>query len=197
VIARSDAAAGWRVVIQLLQCRFRHFRIWSAAFFKLKIYSYASICSFEFLGINVPGHYFIMSEVIVIPLIDLSKEDDDDVNNEPLAKRSRPSQVYIVIHDQEPQDSGSDKNCSCFVPSRQDTKIVGVFYSYADAAYCASEYVQDDLWAIDDGGEGEDDETDDFFLSNVDWTGIGYFRQEERFADERNDRVHIQTHNVS
>jgi hypothetical protein len=128
-------------------------------------------------------------------VIDLSK-DDDDVNNEPPAKRLRPSQVYIVIHDQEPQDSGCGKICSSFVTSRQDTKIVGLYYSYADAASCASEYVQDDLWAFDDGKD-EDDDSDDFLLSNVNWTEIGYFRREERDANECNDRVSIQAHDVS
>jgi hypothetical protein len=127
-------------------------------------------------------------------VIDLSR-DDDDVNNEPPAKRSRPSQVFIVIHDKEPQDSGSDYNHSAFLPSRQDTKIVGVYYRYEDAACSAKDYVEGKFGIYDD--EDEDDDSDSGPLSNVDWTGEGWFRREESDANECNDRVHIREHAVS
>jgi hypothetical protein len=127
-------------------------------------------------------------------VIDLSK-DDNVVNNEPPVKRSRPSQVYIVIHDKEPQDSGSDYNYSSFLPSRQDTQIIGVYFSYADAACSAAQYVVDEFGVDDE--KDEDEDSDDGLMSSVDWTKEGWFRREESDANECDDRVHIQQHDVS
>jgi hypothetical protein len=135
-----------------------------------------------------PRLFIAMSDVI-----DLSK--DDDVNNEPPAKRSRPSLIHIVIHDKEPQDSGSDYNYSAFLPSRQDTKIVGVYYSYADAVLSARDYVAAE-YDVDDQNDGDDD-SDSGPLSNVDWIGEGWFRQEDSDGNACDDRIHIQAHNVS
>ena len=45
--------------------------------------------------------------------------------------RAWPSTVYLVIHDGEPQDSGSDYRSMS--PARQDTEIVGIFYGIGRA----------------------------------------------------------------
>jgi hypothetical protein len=131
-------------------------------------------------------------------VIDLSKADDDaddDVNNEPPAKRFRPSQVYIAIHDKEPQDYGSDYNYSSFLPSRQDTKIVGVYYSYENVVSSATEYAENEFGLGEE--EDEDDDSDSGPLGHIVWNGEGWFRREESDANECNDRVHIREHAVS
>ena len=108
----------------------------------------------------------------------------------------RPSAVYVVIHDKEPQDSGSDYNYSNFLPSRQDTTIIGVFYEYSSAARVAGEYVRD-TWCDDDEESNEDDDEKSMApLSHIDWQGEGWFRQETCDANECDDRVHIQRHQV-
>ncbi len=105
---------------------------------------------------------------------------------------ARPSNVYIVIHDKEPQDSGSDYHYSSTLPSRQDTKIIGVFYEYSSAALAAEDYVREEF-CID---EDEEDDEDEGPFSGIDWQGEGWFRPEEWDANECDVRVHIQCHRV-
>ncbi|KAL7497366.1 hypothetical protein ACHAWT_006378 [Skeletonema menzelii] len=106
---------------------------------------------------------------------------------------TRPSNVYIVIHDKEPQDSGSDYRYSSMLPSRQDTTIVGVFYEYSSATRAAEVYVRNQF-CYDEDEEGSDEDEGPFI--GIDWQGEGWFRQEECDANECDDRVHIQSHRV-
>ena len=99
----------------------------------------------------------ILFLIIMSDTIDLTTEEDDDNNpsteevdgtgiqnssNKKRKKRDhrpppppppRPSRVFVVIHDKEPPDTG-DSRYSEFLPSRQDTEIVGIFYDYKKAA---------------------------------------------------------------
>jgi hypothetical protein len=110
-----------------------------------------------------------------------------------------------VIHDKETQDSGSDDRYTWFLPSRQDTEIVGVYHSYEDAACSAKDYVEGKFGVtLDEDGDGDkgedgdgDNESDSGPQNNVDWIGEGWFRQEEDYAHECDDRVHIMPHDVS
>ena len=87
---------------------------------------------------------------------------------------SRPSNVYVVIHDKEPDDSGSDYNYSAHLPDRQDTTIVGIFYEYHSAARAAGEYVRDDLGEEEEEDEGDDDDAESRApFSDIDWRGEG------------------------
>ena len=112
---------------------------------------------------------------------------------------SRPSSVYVVIHDKEPDDSGSDYNYSAHLPDRQDTTIVGIFYEYHSAARAAGEYVRDELCQ---GDEEEDDEGDDDDaeshapFSYIDWRGEGWYQEECYESGGTHDRIHIQVHQV-
>jgi hypothetical protein len=119
-----------------------------------------------------------------------------------------PTKVYIVIHDKEPQDSGSDYRHSMFLPSHQDTDIIGVFRNYKDAAYAAGEYVVEN-WDVEDEDDDDDDDDGDEEesgdkngnnnklkppLSYIDWMEDGWYREEDNDANECHDRVHIQEH---
>lgn len=146
-------------------------------------------------------------------VIDLTRNTDDGRRSERSPQQgqrqrrrtSRPSRVFVVIHDKEPQDSGSDHNRSAFLPSRQDTVIVGIFYEYDSAARAAGEYVRDTFDIYEDeeeeGGDGgNDDDSDEESiapLSHIDWRSEGWFRQEESDANECDDRVHIMEERVS
>ena len=100
-------------------------------------------------------------------------------------EKQRLRHVYVVIHDKEPQDSGSDYQRSAFLPSRCDTDIVGVFTSYAKAVNAAKDYlVENDYVCDDDDYSDNDDESNDEgwrerLFRNIDWTGDGWFREEE------------------
>ena len=139
--------------------------------------------------------------------IDLTRDDNSDDggrktdqtnHQEGQRKRkktsSRPKSVYVIIHDKEPQDSGSDHHRSSFLPARQDTEIVGIYYDYTEAVSAAEEYVMEefdvDEDSDDDGSDGEGP------LSHIDWEEEGWLREEELDANECNDRVHIQKHDV-
>lgn len=98
------------------------------------------------------------------------------------AATPRPSRVYVVIHDKEPQDSGSDYRYSAFLASRQDTEIVGVYYDFSNACRAAGDYVRKTF--------------DVHRLSGIDWEEDGWFRQEDYSANECHDRVHVQEHRV-
>ena len=137
-------------------------------------------------------------------VVDLTNSDDNDnFDEEPAhpAKRIRtgaggvvivPSKVFIIIHDKEPQDSGSDHVYSAALPMREDTKIVGVYYEYADAARAAKDYVANEF------GVNYDDENEfNAPLGEIDWREQGWFRQEMESSNDNDDRVHIQEHAVS
>jgi hypothetical protein len=139
--------------------------------------------------------------------IDLTRDDDGDNDtgrrseqtNHQEGRRQRqrttrplPSSVYVVIHDKEPQDSGSDYRRSAFLPSRQDTKIVGIFYDYSSAARAAADYVVDEFCLDYDEDESDDGDR----LGHIDWMDEGWYREEECDANECNDRVHIENHQV-
>ena len=107
--------------------------------------------------------------------------------------RAWPSTVYLVIHDGEPQDSGSDYRSMS--PARQDTEIVGIFYGIGRAVRAAEVYVQDELGGRLDhsevgvgscGGIREEGEP-------IDWEGDGWFHSGGEFVA---DRVYIQGYRV-
>merc|ERR1712238_223007 len=105
----------------------------------------------------------------------------------------RPSRVFLVIHDKEPPETG-DSRYSEFLPSRQDTEIVGIFYDYQKAAKNATNYVRStwDIW--DDDDEDEDEELTP--LHRVDWQGEGWYRPERSDVNECDDRVRIEEKSI-
>ena len=105
---------------------------------------------------------------------------------------SSKERVFLVIHDREPQDSGSDYRYSSTLPNRQDTEVLSVHKSYEKAARAAQEYVLDTF----DGAEElecdlDDDEEVNAFFDGYDWKGEGFYRAEQCDANDPNDRVHI------
>lgn len=152
---------------------------------------------------------FKMSETI-----DLTTRDSDDSSDDSSARKSdqtnsqegqrkrqktsnsRPKVVYVVIHDKEPQDSGSDYRLSSFLPTRQDTEIVGIYYNYSDAARAAGEYVIGLGFCDVDEDSNVDESDDEGPLSYIDWRAEGWYRQEQCDGNECHDRIHIQKHDV-
>ena len=100
--------------------------------------------------------------------------------------------VYILVHDVELSDSGSDYFRSDMheaTPSR-DTAIVSVHSSYEGAARAAAEFVCDE-WPKS-ASLFEDDETFDF-----DWIRKGFFVHEgDSHHDGCDERVWIQKHEL-
>ena len=124
----------------------------------------------------------------------LLRERDDAVRHKEEANR-----VFLVVHDKEPQDSGSDFAHSQLLPSRQDTQIVGVYSSLAKATRSARHYVlENSLWNFFVEEEDEDDEhrpprpiasAEDIGLRDVDWEGEGWYREAQESRND--DRVTI------
>jgi hypothetical protein len=106
---------------------------------------------------------------------------------------SSTDKVFLVIHDREPQDSGSDYNHSNFLHNRQDTEVVSVHKSRELAVRAAQEYVLDNFdGEIDQLGIDADDEDEvNEHFDGYDWQGEGFYRREECDANDPNDRVHI------
>ena len=146
--------------------------------------------------------------VCIVPF----RERDDAVRHKEEANR-----VFLVVHDKEPQDSGSDFAHSQFLPSRQDTQIVGVYSSLAKATRAARHYVLENFF-VEEEDEDEDvcvgsllqtdpqeraktttassgcrprptvpDPGDD--LRDVDWEGEGWYREAQESRND--DRVTI------
>lgn len=99
--------------------------------------------------------------------------------------------MWLVVHDKEPQDSGSDYRYSSTLPQRQDTEIVSAHATYNGAARAAAAYCLDNelLGACEDATE--DDMEDDDFVLGFDWTGAGMYRPEREWAGagDNDDRV--------
>ena len=91
--------------------------------------------------------------------------------------------VYILIHDKEPQDSGSDYRLSQMTPARQDTEIIGVFSSYNKAERAAENYVRRKFSVSWDE------------LDEICWDDEGWYRMAES-SWEGDDRVYIEDHEV-
>ena len=75
----------------------------------------------------------------------------------PAPPSSGPGKVWLVVHDKEPQDSGSDYRYSSTLPQRQDTEIVSAHATYNGAARAAAAYCLDNelLGACEDATEDE------------------------------------------
>ena len=89
-----------------------------------------------------------------------------------MSRGSLPTSVYVVIHDKEPYDSGSDYRYSAMLPARQDTDIIGIYYNYRRAAGTARDYILD-MFGVDvedDNEQSGDDST------GFDWEGEGSVR---------------------
>lgn len=130
----------------------------------------------------------------------LTKSDDNEPQREAKRRSVRPSKVFVVIHDKEPPDAGSDyRRGPVFIsiPARQNTLIVGLYYDYADAARAAGQYVQGEFDVRYWEKYIDDDEEDVFEapLTRISWMHEGWRRQEICY-DECSDRVHIQEHSV-
>lgn len=93
--------------------------------------------------------------------------------------------VYVLIHEMEPSDSGSDFRRASFLPIRFDTDIVGVFSSYQNAKRAAVKYVSSNL--------GVD-------VEEIDWLGDGW--QDLEAGEEPSvigpsiGRVHVEEHEL-
>ena len=101
--------------------------------------------------------------------------------------------IWLVIHDREPQDSGSDYNFSAGLPARQDTKVVSAHKTYNGAARAAAQYVLDNELISDETDATEDDMEDDAFVLAFDWMGEGVYRPEREMAGpgDDDDRVTV------
>lgn len=113
---------------------------------------------------------------------------------------ARPSRVYVVIHDKEPQESGSDYVYNDMLPSKQDTKIVGIYYDYKDACEAAWEYVKC-TFGIDDEDEDDDDSDSENQFSQaggIYWSDEGWVQEHDpdKCHQRCDDRVHVQEHTV-
>lgn len=76
--------------------------------------------------------------------------------------------IFVVVHDQEPSDSGSDFRRASTLPSRFDTEIIGLYSSYRKAKRAAKKYLASELDV--DEGDIEDD---------IDWLGDGWCPSED------------------
>eukprot|EP00961_Rhodomonas_salina_P055163 741063-Rhodomonas_salina.1 len=90
-------------------------------------------------------------------------------------QQGRAPLVYLVIHDKEPQDSGSDYNYSSCLHSRQDSEVLYVCSTQKRAEMLAKAYVEANLFEKD-GYLGEQDD-----VECVDWMLEGWFRR--NFSD--------------
>ena len=104
---------------------------------------------------------------------------------------SSSSKVFLVIHDREPQDSGSDYHYSSFLHNRQDTDVLSVHRSYDGAARAAREYVLCNWGEFEDLPDADDEDGVNEYFDGYKWTGEGFYRDERCDANEPNDRVHI------
>ena len=95
--------------------------------------------------------------------------------------------VYILIHDMEPSDSGSDFRRASFLPNRFDTDIIGVYSSYQKAKRAAEKYMSTNL--------GVDD-----FDEDIDWLGDGWEDlgavEEPSAIGPSIGRVHVEEHEL-
>lgn len=93
--------------------------------------------------------------------------------------------VYVLIHEMEPSDSGSDFRRASFLPSRFDTDIVGVYSSYRNAKKAAEKYVSTNL--------GVD-------VEEIDWLGDGW--EDSEFSGDPSvigpsvARVYVEQHDL-
>ena len=83
---------------------------------------------------------------------------------------------------------------NAFLPNRQDTEIVGIYYDYNDACKAAWEYVKD-KFGIDEDKDDEGSDSEEQFKF-IDWDKERWFNQEEHDANGCDDRVHVQKHTV-
>ena len=104
--------------------------------------------------------------------------------------------VFLVIHDGEPQDTGSNHNYSDTLPNTQDTKIIGVFTSYSKAVLAAEDYAQSMDWLEEEEEEEEEEvELDKEMwrqqLEDIDWCSDGFSRDDSSNCNTPDDRLHI------
>ena len=135
-----------------------------------------------------------MSEVI-----DLTKDENGPKAERPSSRHERrraerrPDHVYVLIHDKEPQDSGSDYRRSFFIASKEETEIIGIYYSYDDACRAAEAYIRETFATKYHAMEGADPENP---FEDIGWDDDGWFRYSE-VSYEGDDRVHIEEHRVN
>lgn len=116
--------------------------------------------------------------------IEEDEEDDEEEEAEEQSKEDRLGSasakfVFILVHDKEPQDSGSDYNYSSSLPATQDSVIVGVYSTQERAEKKARDYTKENFDIYDHD------------LYGIQWQGEGWYRPEDCDANECNDRVHI------
>ena len=131
-------------------------------------------------------------------VIDLTKDKSGRKAKRPSSKHDRrraerrPDKVFVVIHDKEPQDSGSDYRKSFFIASKEDTEIVGIYYKYKDACRAAEEYIRETFPTKDHVMEGYDPENP---FEDIGWDDDGWLKYAE-LSYEGDDRVHVEEHSV-
>ena len=104
---------------------------------------------------------------------------------------AQPNEIFLVIHDKEPQDSGSDYAYSSFLPNRRDTEIVSAHKTLAGAKRGARKYVLDNFESDLGIRDLEDDDEVDGYFCGYDWKGKGFYREECCDANDCHDRVHV------
>ena len=102
--------------------------------------------------------------------------------------------VFLVIHEGVPQDTGSNYNYSDTLPETQDTQIIGIFTSYSKAVLAAEDYAESMGWLE----EVEEEEVVELGkemwreqLQDIDWCSEGFYRDEQDDDNAPDDRLHI------
>ena len=93
--------------------------------------------------------------------------------------------VFVVIHEREPSDSGSDFGRASMLPSRFDTEIIGLYSSFRKAKRAAETYLENVFGDLDEDK-----------LSGIDWLGDGWSDDtdvgEGGVIGPSTDRIHIE-----
>ena len=93
--------------------------------------------------------------------------------------------IYILLHEMEPSDSGSDFRRASFLPNRFDTDIIGVYSSYHIAKRAAEKYVFSNFGSN---------------VEEIDWLGDGWHDSEAggepSVIGPSIDRVHVEEHDL-
>lgn len=92
--------------------------------------------------------------------------------------------MYVLIHEMEPSDSGSDFHRASFLPNRFDIDIVGVYSSKQNASRAAVKYVSN--LGVD--------------VEEIDWLGDGWqdlaAGEEPSVIGPSIGRVHVEEHEL-
>ena len=96
--------------------------------------------------------------------------------------------IFVVFHDQEPSDSGSDFRRASILPSRFDTEIIGIYSSYRKAKRAAETYLANVFGNLDEDT-----------ISGIDWLGDGWHDEHSGEGTELGpsaDRIHIEKYEL-